>query len=174
MNGLQHAMFSGWYPAAYAALKAVALFATAAVAFRFTQRRALGEFTPFDWVTAVAVGAVIGRTATASETSFVTGAAALLALIATHALVTGIRFVPPLRRLVDPPVRVLIRDGHVDERNLRRCGLTLSDLDAILRRHGHVGADDVGLALFEEKGSVSVLSASTLANHRESHDLSSS
>lgn len=68
---------------------------------------------------------------------------ALLTLIVAHALVVRLRFVPALRRMVDPPARVLIRDGKVDERNLRQ--------------HGHDSPADVHLALFEEKGAVSVL-----------------
>ena len=123
-------------------------------------------------MTAVAIGAVIGRTATAFQTAFFTGAAALLALIAAHAVVTRLRFVPPLRRAVDPPVRVLIH-GQINEHNLRRCGLTHTDLDAILRRNGHTSPDDVGLALFEEKGCVSVLSASTTAKQAACQDISS-
>lgn len=161
---MEHAVLGDLPMAGYAALKAALLFLTAALAFRFTQRRALAEFTPFDWVTAVAVGAVIGRSATASETSFFTGAAALLTLVAAHAVVTRIRFVPRLRRLVDPPVRILIFEGQVDEANLRRSGLTRSDLDAVLRQHGYVRPEDVGLALFEEKGSVSVLPLSVVRN----------
>ncbi|ORV61138.1 hypothetical protein AWC06_12200 [Mycobacterium fragae] len=38
----------------------------------------ISEFTPFDWVTAVAVGAIVGRTATAADTSWLTGTSALL------------------------------------------------------------------------------------------------
>ena len=157
MNGLGHALIGDWHQAVWAGVKALALFVTAAAAFRFTQRRAIAEFTPFDWVTAVAVGAIIGRTATAADTAWLTGATALLVLIVAHAVVTRIRFVPQLRRLVDPPLRVLIRDGAIDEHNLRRCGLTHTDLAAVLRQHGHDGPDTVRLALFEEKGSVSVL-----------------
>ena len=55
-NGLQQAFVDGWEPAAYAAIKALALFATAAAAFRFGGRRTIAEFSPFDWVTAVAPG----------------------------------------------------------------------------------------------------------------------
>jgi len=107
-------------------------------------------------VAAVAVGAIVGRVSTASDTPWLTGAAALLTLIAAHDLVTRLRFVGPVQRLVDPPVRVLIRDGEVYERNLKRAGITHSDLDAILRRHGHDSSDDVSLALFEAKGAVSI------------------
>jgi uncharacterized membrane protein YcaP (DUF421 family) len=156
MRDLLLQFVDGWRPAAYAALKALALFVTAATAFRLTPRRTIAEFTPFDWVTAVAAGAIVGRTATAADTSWLTGSAALLALIAAHDIVARLRFIPWVRRLVDPPVRVLIRDGQLNEPNLRRCKITRADLDAILRQHGHRTPADVGLALFETKGVVSV------------------
>ncbi|WP_231989102.1 MULTISPECIES: DUF421 domain-containing protein [unclassified Mycobacterium] len=156
MHDLLLELYNGWRPALYAAVKALALFLTAAAAFRLTLRRTIAEFTPFDWVTAVAVGAIVGRTATAAGTSWLTGAAALLTLIAAHDIVARLRFIPWVRRLVDPPVRVLIRDGQLDERNLLRCRLTHEDMDVILRQHGHRTAADVHLALFETKGVVSV------------------
>lgn len=81
----------------------------------------------------------------------------MLTLIAANAAVTGLRFVPGVRRLMDPPLRVLIRDGKLDRRNLRRCGLTQGDLDAILRQNGYLNAADVKLALFARTGSVSVV-----------------
>ncbi len=156
MRDLLLELVGGWRPAAFAALKAIALFLTAAAAFRLTLRRTIAEFTPFDWVTGVAVGAIVGRTATAPHTSWLTGTAALLALIVAHDLVARLRFIPWVRRLVDPPVRVLIRDGRLDQRNLKRCKITRADLDAILREHGHRTPDDVRLAVCETKGIVSV------------------
>lgn len=159
VNGFGQIFIDGWQPPVHAAVKVLALFLTAMVAFRFTQRRTIGEFTPYDWVAAVAAGAIVGRVATASDTSWLTGAAALLTLIAAHDLVSRLRFVDAVQRLVDPPVRVLIRNGEIDERNLKRSGITQGDLDAILRRHGHTEPDDVRLALFEAKGTVSVFAA---------------
>ncbi|OBH43983.1 DUF421 domain-containing protein [Mycobacterium mantenii] len=158
MSDLLAQFFDGWQPAVYAALKALALFTTAVTAFRLVLRRTIAEFTPFDWVTAVAVGAIVGRTATAADTSWLTGTAALLTLIAAHDLVARLRLIPWVRRLVDPPVRVLISDGQVDDANLKRCRLTRGDLDAVLRQHGQQTADDVRLAVFETKGVVSVFS----------------
>lgn len=159
MRELSMQFFDGWQPAAYAALKALALFATAVAAFRFMLRRTIAEFTPFDWVTAVAVGAIVGRTATAADTSWFTGTAALLALIAAHDLVARLRLIRWVRRLVDPPVRILISDGQVDDANLKRCRLTRADLDAILRQHRQQTPADVRLAVFETKGVVSVFPA---------------
>ena len=57
---------------------------------------------------------------------------------------------------MDPPVRTLIRDGQIDEANLRHCGLTRADLNAVLRQHGYEDPADIRLGLFEAKGVVSV------------------
>ncbi|MEV0970320.1 DUF421 domain-containing protein [Microtetraspora glauca] len=157
MDSFGDALIGDWHHAAYAAVKGLALFLTAAVAFRLTERRTMAEFAPFDWVAAVAVGALVGRTATASDASWLTGTAALLAILAGHAAITRLRFLPVIRRLVDPPLRILIRDGHVNQGNLRRCGLTEADLDAVLRQHGHHSTAGIHLAIFEAKGAVSVL-----------------
>jgi uncharacterized membrane protein YcaP (DUF421 family) len=141
------------------AIKTVALFLTAALLFRFTERRTLAEFAPFDWIAAVAAGAIVGRSATASDTTWLSASTALVCLLLAHAVLSRLRFIPWIRRLIDPPATVLIRDGRVNATNLRRCGLTTADLDAVLRQHGHKSPDRVHLAIFEAKGSISVLTA---------------
>jgi uncharacterized membrane protein YcaP (DUF421 family) len=140
-----------------AAIKTSALFLTAAILFRFMERRTLAEFAPFDWIAAVAAGAIVGWAATASDTSWFDATAALICLLITHAVLARLRFIPWIRRFIDPPLKVLIRDGNVDRRNLRRCGLTAADLEAVLRQHGHKNSDRIHLAVFEAKGAISIL-----------------
>ena len=41
--------------------KAVTLYATAIIGLRLGKRRILAELSPFDFVAAVAVGAIVGR-----------------------------------------------------------------------------------------------------------------
>ena len=120
---IAHTLVDNWQSAVYVAVKTLALFLTAALAFRFLQRRDR-PIHLFDWLTAIVAGSVIGRAATATDTSWIGGVAALLTVIAANAAVTRLRFVPGLRAVIDPPLRVLIRDGKVDHRNLRRCGIT--------------------------------------------------
>ena len=157
MDSIEHALLGDLPGAADAAVKTVALFLTAAVLFRFTERRTLAEFAPFDWVAAVAVGAIVGRAATATDTSWLSATAALITLLLTHAVLARLRFVPAIRRLIDPPLRVLVQDGRIIYRNLRRCGMTGADLEAVLREHGHESPDRIHLAIFEAKGAISVL-----------------
>jgi hypothetical protein len=64
--------------------KATLIYATALVGLRLGERRTLAQWTIIDFAIAVAIGAIIGRTAIVSTQSFITGAAALLTLIAVH------------------------------------------------------------------------------------------
>jgi uncharacterized membrane protein YcaP (DUF421 family) len=157
MKNLGDILVGDWHPIAYAAVKALALYVTAAVAMRLAERRTIAQFSPFDWVAATAVGAIIGRTATATDASWLVGAVALVTLLMAHAVVAGLRFLPAFARVIDPPLRVLIRDGQVDRRNLRRCRMTDADLDAVLRQHGHTSPSEIHLAVYESKGAVSIL-----------------
>ncbi len=160
MIDLAAILVGDWRQSVAVAIKAFALFITAAVLFRFRERRTLAEFAPYDWVAAVAVGAIVGRTATAADSSWLSGAVALAVILAAHALISGLRRWPRIRLLIDPPVLLLIRDGVVDRRNVRRCGMTDADLESALRQHGFDGPSGVHLAISEARGAVSILSNS--------------
>jgi uncharacterized membrane protein YcaP (DUF421 family) len=163
VNRILHILIGDLPAVADVAIKTSALFLTAAILFRFTERRTLAEFAPFDWIAAVAAGAIVGRAATATDTSWLGATVALLCLLAAHAALARLRFIPALRRLIDPPLKVLICDGQLNRRNLRRCGLTAADLEAVLRQHGHANPDRIHLAILEAKGAISVLETEAAA-----------
>src|SRR5690242_12525479 len=86
-----------------AVIKAAALFLTATALFRFTERRTLAEFAPYDWIAAVAAGAIVGRSATATDTSWLAATAALTSMLLAHAALTRLRLIPAVQRFIDPP-----------------------------------------------------------------------
>ena len=157
MHGLGNALIGDWHRPLYAAVKAVALFLTAAVALRLVGHRTPAGFGPFDWLAAGAVGAIVGRTATAFDASWLSGSAALLAVLAVHAVVVRLRYFKPVRRVVDPPPVILIRHGRVDHQALRRSGMTEDDLAALLRQQNHTSPEAISLAVLEPRGEVSIL-----------------
>ncbi|MFD0899324.1 DUF421 domain-containing protein [Actinomadura sediminis] len=116
--------------------KAALMYAAALLALRVGERRMLAQWTTTDFVAAVAIGAIIGRTAVASRQSFVVGAVAIATLVAVHRAASVLRFHRWGRKLSDHPVRVLVTHGRISGRQLRVCGLTESDLYAQLRRRG--------------------------------------
>lgn len=145
----------------HTAVKAVLLFATAVLGFRLGERRTLAELAAFDFVVVVSVGAIVGRTATADDSSFLTGAVALAAILLAHRAVTRLRRRSRLGRLTDQPVRLLVVDGRLRHAELRRSGLTENDVLAVLRRHGVRRLADVRYLLYEAKGAFSVVEPDT-------------
>ena len=171
MNRIVHVLIGDLPTVGDVAIKTAALFLTAAILFRFTERRTLAEFAPFDWIAAVAAGAIVGRAATATDTAWLAATTALLCLLAAHAVLARLRLIPALCRFIDPPLIVLISDGEVNRRNLRRCGLTAADLEAVLREHGHPNADCIHLAILEAKGAISVLGADMTVRPRDGAEI---
>ncbi|SDY87878.1 Uncharacterized membrane protein YcaP, DUF421 family [Modestobacter sp. DSM 44400] len=137
--------------------KALLLYVTAVVGFRLGERRTLAEMSPFDFVAAVAVGAVVGRVPNASDTSYVAGALTLVTVLFAHSVLTRARRFDRVAALVDHVPRLLVTHGHVLSRELRRSGLTYSDLDGLLRRHNIRDLSEVRYVIFEQRGNISVV-----------------
>jgi uncharacterized membrane protein YcaP (DUF421 family) len=143
------------------AAKAVLLYATAVVGFRLAARRTLAEMNAFDFVAAVAVGAIVGRVPNADGTGYLEGLATLAAVLASHAVLTRLRRIPAVSVLTDHTPRLLVVHGQVQERQLRRSGLTRRDLEGLLRQHGYHDLDQVRYVVFESRGQVSVVPESS-------------
>lgn len=141
----------------WVAVKAVLMFAVTVVGLRLGERRTLAQLGAFDFAVAVAVGAIIGRTATSSSTSFATGAVALVTLLVAHRAVSAARRRSWLGGWVDSPPRLLVVEGHVCDDALSRAGLTVGDLYALLREHGVAQLEDVEVLLYETRGSVTIV-----------------
>ncbi len=137
--------------------KAVLMYATAVIGLRLGERRTLAQWTIIDFVTAVAIGAIVGRTAIADTQSYAVGAAALLTLIAVHRLASLLRFHPVAGKLFDHRVRVLVDHGELRRRQLRICGLTDNDLYAQLRQRGIFDVAPLRYVLYEAKGGLTVV-----------------
>ena len=143
----------------WVAVKAVLLFAVAVIGLRLGERRTLAQLGAFDFAVAVAIGSIIGRTVSASDTSFLTGAVALVTLLAVHRLVALARRHSRIARAIDHPPRVLVARGAIQEREAARAGLTTADVYALLRRHGVEDLNQVGYLLYETRGATTLVGA---------------
>jgi uncharacterized membrane protein YcaP (DUF421 family) len=143
----------------WVAVKALLLFAVAVIGLRLAERRTIAQLSAFDFAVAVAVGAIIGRGATASDTSFVTSAVALVTLLLAHRVVAILRRHSRAVRLIDHPPRVLVVRGELQRRELARAGLTATDVYALLRENGVDDLAQVGYLLYEARGTVTVVGA---------------
>ena len=142
---------------AWVAGKAGLLYATAIIGLRFGKRRILAELSPFDFVAAVAVGAIVGRIPSAADADYLAGAVTLIAVLFAHALVSHLRQYSSVARLVDQSPRILVANGKILEEGLRRSGLCRVDVESLLRQRGVHNVGEVEYLILEEGGKVSIV-----------------
>jgi len=154
-----HELIGGVSGLGWVAVKAVLLFAVAVIGLRLGERRTLAQLSAFDFAVAVAIGSIIGRGATASDTSFLSSAVALVTFLVAHRVVAVLRRHSRVVRLIDHPPRVLVAGGELQSRELARAGLTAADVYALLREKGVGDLRQVGYLLYEEGGAVTLIGA---------------
>jgi uncharacterized membrane protein YcaP (DUF421 family) len=137
--------------------KALLMYGTAVIGLRIAHRRTLSQWSAIDFAAAVAIGAVMGRTAVAEGQSFLVGAVALITFLAAHSVVTLGRGNRWIAMAVDHRVRVLVHRGRLRRRQLRICGLTENDVVAQLRELGIRDLQDLRYVLYETKGQLTVV-----------------
>lgn len=141
----------------WTAVKALLLFALAVLGLRLSERRVLAELNVFDVVVMVAVGAIIGRTATSSTTSFATGAVALITLLLAHRVVAEVRRRGWIAAVLDRRPLLLFADGRLQTDALRAAGLTTSDVYQLLRQAGQGDLSELRYVFYEARGGISVV-----------------
>lgn len=140
----------------WVAVKAALLYLTALFGLRVEMRRTIAEISAFDFIAAVAVGAIVGRVPNASDTSYLAGAVTLVTLLILHNLVARMRFFRRASEFIDHPPRLLVAEGRVLEDQLHRSGLTRNDLYSILRQRQITDLGQVAYMILEQRGHVSV------------------
>jgi uncharacterized membrane protein YcaP (DUF421 family) len=139
-------------------VRAVVLFLFMYLLTRVIGRRELSSLQPFDLILLIVLGDTIQQGLTQDDYS-VTGAVIAVGTIAGLQVLTSwsaFRF-PWLRRVLNGHPIVLVQDGRVVEKNLRRERLTLDDLTEQARANQVTSLEDVQWAIFEPSGSISFI-----------------
>jgi uncharacterized membrane protein YcaP (DUF421 family) len=129
---------------------------------RIFGKRELGQMTPFDLVVILTVSNAVQNAMIGSDVS-VTGATVSVAtLLFTNWLFNEFGFRSPgFRKLFLGQPRLLVHNGEVLQDNLRREGLDEDDVIMAAREHGFEKMGDIGEAMLELDGSISIIPKDT-------------
>lgn len=123
-------------------------------------RRELNSLEPFDLILLVMTGDLVQQGVTQSDYSL-TGA--LLAISTIGLLTIGLSYVSfrvrRLRPVLEGKPLVLVQDGEVIERNLRRERITIEELEAEARLAQLPSLERVRWAILETDGKISLIPA---------------
>jgi uncharacterized membrane protein YcaP (DUF421 family) len=139
-------------------LRAAALFAFILLLTRLMGRRELSSFAPFDLVLLIVLGDAIQQGLTQDDYS-VTGAliavTTLMLLQRTTSVLTW-RF-GFVRKLLEGEPIVIVQDGKVIERNLKRERLTSAEVLEQARANQITSLDDIRWGVLEPNGTISFI-----------------
>jgi uncharacterized membrane protein YcaP (DUF421 family) len=139
-------------------LRAIVLFAFMYLLTRVMGRRELSSLEPFDLILLIVLGDSIQQGLTQDDYS-VTGAVIAVGTIAVLQLIvsySSFRFRWARSFLNGDPI-VLIQDGEVIDRNLRRERITHEELAEQARGQQIAKLEDVQWAVFEPSGAISFI-----------------
>jgi uncharacterized membrane protein YcaP (DUF421 family) len=138
--------------------RSVVLFLFVFLVIRVSGRREMSSLTPIDLLLLVVLGDLIQQGITQDDYS-VTGAmiaVATIAALSVFASYLAFRF-GFARRVLDGDPLVVVQDGRVIERNLRRERMTEEDLAEEARLQKIASFDEIEWAVLEPSGHISFI-----------------
>ena len=142
-------------------LRAIFLYFFVFAITRVIGRRELSQLAPFDIILLIVAGDAIQQGLTQDDYSLtgavlVVGTFAILQLFTSYASFKIVR----LRPLLEGEPLVIIQDGKVLDRNLRRERLTKEEIEEEARQQQISSLDQVQWAVLENSGKISFLTKS--------------
>ena len=139
-------------------LRTIYVFFLILLVTRAVGRRELSSMEPFDLILLVVIGDLIQRGVTQSDYSL-TGTTTVIATMATLVVTTAyvsFRF-RRLRPLLEGEPILLMADGRLLEKNLRRQRMTVEEIRAEARQQSIATLDDIDYAVLETNGRISFI-----------------
>jgi uncharacterized membrane protein YcaP (DUF421 family) len=139
-------------------LRAVILYIFILVLTRAVGRRELNTLEPFDLILLVTIGDLVQQGVTQNDFS-ITGA--ILAVGTIGVLTVFFSYLPwrfqVLRPVLEGVPSIVVEDGNVIEKNLRRHRLTKEEIAASARSNNIAKLDDVRWAVLETNGQLTFI-----------------
>ena len=142
--------------------RALVLFTGVYLLLRVVGRRELAQMAPIDFVLLIVLGDAIQQGLTQDDYS-VTGALIVLGTFASLQVITSYASfkVDRLRPVIEGEPIILIEDGKLIDRNLRRERLTAEEVAEEARQQQIASLEDVRWAVLETSGKISFIPKSS-------------
>lgn len=120
--------------------------------------RQISQLTFKDYVIGICIGSISGRAITKLDEPYVYFGVAFLTLTVTHLMLSYLNLKnDTIRRLVNGEPIILIYNGQIIKRNLKKSKMSIDGLASLLREKNIFKLSDVEYALLEPLGEFSVL-----------------
>lgn len=128
---------------------------------RIGGKKQIGQMSPFDFVLLLILSNAVQNSMNGGDNSLIGGLIIALSLVLINWVLdyvtTDNKF---LSRIIEGKPEVIIYNGKVFEKALKKARISRDDLDAVLRKNNVLHVEDVRYAVLERSGDVSVIKKS--------------
>ena len=139
-------------------LRALVVYVVLLVMLRFSGKRSVGQFTPFDMILLILLGTAVQNSLIGDDISLLGGLLLAGTLIAVnHAVGWVTARSRRMHGLMEGRAVKIIDDGVLDKDRLRKEGVSEMDLDEALRRSGLEHVSEVRRGWLETDGHITLI-----------------
>lgn len=143
---------------AVALIRTVILYLLTVTAIRCMGKRQLGELEPTELVITLLISDLATIPMQDLETPLLNSLIPIITLVLLEIIVSFLTLkVPMINRLLSGRYSVLIDNGQIDQKQMRKSQMTVSELMEELRQNGLMAVEDVKYCVMETDGKVSVI-----------------
>ena len=139
-------------------IRTAIIFAVLLIVMRLMGKRQIGEMQPFELVITLLIAELACIPMADTSIPLLYGVVSVLAIFVLHELFTLLDLkVKPLKSLLSGKPSVVVNKNGIDDYQLKRNNLDVSDLIESLRAAGYFSLDCIDYALYESNGTFSAL-----------------
>lgn len=137
--------------------RSVLLYIASLFAMRAMGKREVGQLKPFELVVVIMIAELAATPMGGVGVPLLYGILPMIALVVCHGLITALcmRF-QPFRKWMSGQPTVLVRNGAICEKQMRKSAMDLNDLLTAMRTAGVLDPAEVGTVVLEPGGQVNV------------------
>lgn len=137
--------------------KTIILYALIIVGLRLMGKRQLGELQPSEFVVTILISNIATLPIEDVDIPLLTGMLPILTLVSCEVIMSTVALKSKrARKILSGSPKIVIRDGAIDQRQLRDLRFSIDDLMEQLRQNNIFDIADVAFAIVETTGKVSV------------------
>ncbi len=137
--------------------KTIILYALIIVGLRLMGKRQLGELQPSEFVVTILISNIATLPIEDVDIPLLTGILPILTLVSCEVIMSTVALKSKrARKILSGSPKIVIRDGVIDQRQLRDLRFSIDDLMEQLRQNNVFDIADVAFAIVETTGKVSV------------------
>ena len=142
---------------AITAIRTVIIYIFIITAMRIMGKRQLGELQPVELVVTLLISDLAAVPMQESGMPLLNGLVPILILVSLELIFSGLMLkLPWVSRLITGNPITIIRDGLLDQKALKKLRMTVEDLMEALRGQNVYAIEDIGYAVAETNGKISV------------------